>query len=73
MSPIERVVGHKVWCPLCCQHVELRSVPSAARVVDVNRRTVYRYIDQGLVYGVKVAGKTRRVCALCLLRQNTEF
>jgi excisionase family DNA binding protein len=71
MSDIE-IVGHKVWCPNCKQHVELRRVRNAAKLVDVDRRTVYRYIDQGLVYGVKIAGKTYRVCTTCLFRQNTE-
>ena len=71
MSQIE-IVGHKVWCPKCKQHVELRRVRNAAKLVDVHTRTVYYYIEQGLVYAVKVAGRTYRVCPLCLLGQNTE-
>lgn len=70
MSQIE-IVGHRVWCPLCRVYVELRRVRSAAKLIDVDRRTVYRYIDQGLVYCVKVAGRTYRVCTLCLFRENT--
>jgi excisionase family DNA binding protein len=69
LSPIE-ILGNKVWCPLCKQYVELRRVRNAARLTDVHRRTVYRYIDQGLLYAVKVAGKTYRVCIMCLFRHT---
>ena len=71
MSQVE-IVGHKVWCPLCKQHTELRRIRTAAKIVDVHRRTIYRYVDEGLLYSVKIAGKSMRVCTSCLLRQNTE-
>ena len=71
MSRVE-IVGQKVWCPLCKQYVELRRVRNAAKLVDVDRRTVYRYIEQGLVYAVIVAGKTYRVCTECLFRQGAQ-
>ena len=58
-----------VWCPLCKKQVRLWRVAHAAKLVDVNSRTIYRYIDAGSIYAVKVAGKTYRVCADCLLRE----
>ena len=63
---------HKVWCPLCKEHVELRRVRTAAKLIDVSSRTVYRYIEQGVVHALKVAGKTRRVCTACLIRQEAQ-
>jgi hypothetical protein len=42
----------------------------AAKIADIHRRTVYRYIESGDVYIVKVAGKTTRVCSGCLLNRK---
>jgi excisionase family DNA binding protein len=64
------VQSFTVWCPLCKKQVKLWRVVHAAKLVDVSSRTIYRYIDAGLVYAVKVVGKTYRVCADCLLREN---
>lgn len=58
-----------VWCPLCQKRVQLVRVCNAAKMVDVHTRTIYRYIDEGLVYSLRVAGKTYRVCGDCLYRQ----
>jgi excisionase family DNA binding protein len=62
----------RVWCPSCEKEAQLLRVSNAARLVDVNPRTIYRYIDEGLVYALKVAGKTYRVCRDCLLRQDPD-
>ena len=59
-----------VWCPLCKKHAQLLRVAHAAKIIDVHNRTIYRYIDEGLVYAVKVVGKTYRVCGDCLFRQR---
>lgn len=64
-----RNIGEQVWCPLCNKHAQLLRVSNAAKLVDVHPRTIYRYIDEGLVFALKVAGKTYRVCKHCLLRQ----
>lgn len=64
-----RVVGEQVWCPRCNEYAQLIRVHNAARLVDVNRRTIYRYIEEGLVYVIKAAGKSYRVCSGCLLKQ----
>ena len=60
----------RVWCPLCGREVRLLRVAHAARLIDVHSRTIYRYIDEGLVYAVKVVGKTYRVCGECLFRKG---
>lgn len=62
----------KVWCPPCNKNVQLLRVTNAAKLVDVHPRTIYRYIDEGLVYARRVAGKTYRVCGECLYRQRRE-
>ncbi len=64
-----KTIVEPVSCPFCKKEVQLLRVSNAARLVDVNPRTIYRYIDEGLVYALKVAGKTYRVCRDCLLRQ----
>jgi len=55
-------------CPLCKQPLQLLRISRAAKIVDVSEKTIYRYIEAGEVYSVKVAGKTFRVCKYCLLR-----
>lgn len=64
--------GEQVWCPSCKDYVQLLRIQSAAKLADVNRRTIYRYIEEGQVYAVKVAGKTYRVCGSCLLKQSMD-
>lgn len=59
-----------VWCPKCGKEVNLLRVSHAARLIDVHSRTIYRYIDEGLIYSVKIVGKTYRVCGDCLFRKH---
>ena len=59
-----------VWCPRCRKEVKLLRVAHAAKLVDVHSRTIYRYIEEGLIHSVKVVGKTYRVCGDCLFRQG---
>lgn len=66
------VLGDKVWCPRCSEYVKVVRVAGAAKIVDVDRRTVYNYVKQKKVHAVKVAGSTLRVCSHCLLRENEE-
>lgn len=58
-----------VWCPLCKKKIKLLRVAHAAKLVDVHSRTIYRYIEEGLVHSVKVVGKTYRICGECLFRK----
>ena len=69
-SPI--VLGDKVWCPRCQEYVKVVRVVGAARIVDVDRRTIYNYVKKNKIFAVKVAGSTLRVCTHCLLRENDE-
>jgi len=55
-------------CPLCKKPLLLLRISRAAKIADVSSKTIYRYIEEGEVYSVKVAGKTYRVCKHCLLR-----
>lgn len=59
--------GECVWCSFCNDYTRFLRVQSAARIADVNRRTIYRYVEEGRVNVLKVAGKTLRVCGGCLL------
>jgi hypothetical protein len=68
----QEVVRGRVYCPLCREFVQLLKISKAAELTDVSRRTIYNYIEEGLVYRVKVAGKTTRVCCGCLI-QNDEM
>lgn len=61
----------KLWCPLCKDYCKLMKLQSAARLVDAHAKTIRRYVEEGRVYAVKVAGKSYRVCSRCLLRPYT--
>lgn len=69
---MSQVIEARVWCPLCKKSVQLLKVTNAAKLVDVHRRTIYRYIEEGSVHALKVVGKTYRVCGDCLFRQHGE-
>ena len=64
-----KFVGERVWCPLCNEYEQFIKSAHAARLVGVHRRTIYRYLEDGSVYAVKVAGKSYRICSSCLLKQ----
>ena len=64
------MLGEKIWCSACQNYVKVVRVSSAARIVDVDRRTVYNYIKKKKIFAVKVAGSTLRVCSSCLLRPD---
>src|SRR5258705_5598965 len=49
------VLGDKVWCQRCREYVKVIRVANAAKIVDVDRRTVYNYIKKNKVFAVKVA------------------
>jgi excisionase family DNA binding protein len=66
----QSIQGDGIWCPLCQSHTKFLRVVNAAKITDVHRRTIYRYIDSGAVHVVKVIGTTTRVCSGCLLNKK---
>ena len=66
--PHQRIIADKIWCPLCREHTKFMKIANAAKLVDVSQRTIFRYIDEGVVHSIRVAGKTRRLCSGCLLK-----
>lgn len=64
------VLGEKVWCSACGDYVKVVRVTSAAKIVNVDRRTIFNYVRKKKVFAVRVAGSTLRVCSSCLLRGN---
>ena len=63
-----KMAGHRLWCPRCEQHVEMARVQTAARLTNLHGRTLYRYIEMGLLHTVKVAGGGLRVCPACVVK-----
>ena len=62
--------NNRIWCDLCSDHNEFLKVQKAARLVDVDRRTIYRYIEEGKVLALRTAGGTYRVCGGCLIKSD---
>lgn len=65
--------GDEIWCPLCREYVRFIKIEKAARLADVGRRTIYRYVEEGKIYSLKIAGTTQRLCSNCLLKPNEEI
>jgi hypothetical protein len=56
-------------CPLCRQATRFISVKQACEIIEVNRRTLYRYMEEGkLGYRQRPSGRGRFVCHDCLLK-----
>jgi excisionase family DNA binding protein len=64
--------GNKVWCPYCQDYKKFLKTHNAATLADVTRRTIYRYIEEGKIYAIKVAGNTYRVCSGCLFKSEPQ-
>lgn len=60
----------QVWCPLCKDYVHILKIEKAARLVDVSRRTIYCYIEEGKIHSFKIVGSTCRICSNCLFRES---
>ncbi len=67
------IIDDQVWCPLCKEYTQPLKIKKAAKIADVSCKTIYRYIEEGKVYSVKIAGSTTRVCSGCLFKHNDEF
>lgn len=65
-------IGNQIWCPLCHGYENFLKIRKAAPLADVSRRTIYRYLEEGKICSVKIAGGTSRVCRGCLIKQNLE-
>ncbi len=63
--------NQKIWCPACKDHHQFLRIPSAARLLEVSCRTIYRHIEDGSIQVFKLGGTGRyRVCIGCLLGQS---
>lgn len=64
--------GDKIYCPLCGDYVRFLKIEKAAKLADVDRRTIHRYIEEGKIYSCKIVGMTSRICSNCLLKRNDD-
>ena len=48
-------------CPMCKAPLRLLRISRAAKMADVSSKTIYRYVEEGSVYAVRIAGK-RSAC-----------
>jgi ribosome-binding protein aMBF1 (putative translation factor) len=64
------ILNDQVWCPLCKNYAYLLKIRKAAKLADVSCKTIYRYVEDGKVHSIKIAGSTIRICSSCLLKQG---
>lgn len=67
----ERIVRRagSMNCPLCLSGSELLTMAQAAALAQVNTASVYRWLAEGKMHGVKTAGGQYRICRKSLLRE----
>lgn len=65
---LQNILNEQVWCPQCNGYAQILKISKAAKLADVSRRTIYRYMEEGKVNCFKVAGTTMRVCGGCLIK-----
>ena len=63
---------NQILCPLCQDYETFLRIHKAAKLADVDRRTIYRYLEEGKIHAVKIAGGTFRVCRGCLIKPYLE-
>src|SRR6266566_2281151 len=56
-------------CPKCERVIALISITTASQVVNVSRKTIYLWIEKGLVSTVRIAGGRQLVCFSSLFRK----
>jgi excisionase family DNA binding protein len=49
-------------CPQCHRLISLVGITSAAKVMNVSRKTIYQWIDKGLVTTCRTASGRQLVC-----------
>ncbi len=61
------------FCPQCHRQTVWLNVQQACRLIEVDRRTLYRYMEQGkIAYRQRPSGRGRFVCHDCLLKLPEE-
>ena len=59
------VVGRQTrrrWCSTCARHVEMMSLDDAARCAQVNTRTMYNWVESGVVHWDETAEGMLLIC-----------
>jgi len=59
-------------CPVCRCATEWLTASQAAALVQVRRDSVYRWLAEGRVHGVRTVGRHHRVCRNSLLIRGDE-
>ena len=57
-------------CPKCQRGIALISITTASQVVNVSRKTIYLWIEKGLVSTVRIAGGRQLVCFSSLFSKS---
>lgn len=57
-----------VWCPTCGRQAPMQSPEMAARLVSVDLRTIYRWIEAGEIHCSEKSGNALLVCLVSLIR-----
>lgn len=72
MSEIKPANSEKDRCPICRAPLHLLRVSTAAKMADVSAKTIYRYVEEGNLYALRIAGRTLRICKGCLLKPYSD-
>jgi hypothetical protein len=70
---VAKIENKRIFCSMCKEYAQFLPISKAAQLVDVTPRTIYNYLDEGLINSIRVAGKARRVCCGCLVKEASEI
>jgi excisionase family DNA binding protein len=59
-------------CPGCARVITLISITAAAQVVNVSRKTIYQWIEKGLISTVRSAAGRQLVCFSSLFNARSK-
>ncbi len=71
-KPIMPVSQETVSCPQCHWEIILVSISKASEVAGVSRKTIYQWIDKGLVSTVRSSSGRLRVCFSSLFSPSSK-
>ena len=59
-------------CPQCHREIALISLRKAAEIAGVSRKTIYQWINKGLVSTVRIANGRLLICFSSLFKPSSE-
>jgi hypothetical protein len=71
-KPVVQASAKAPICPQCRRGITLVTIPKACEIVSVSRKTMYQWIDKGLVSTMRSASGRLLICLTSLFGPSNE-